>query len=142
MGWCKREKKMREKERYSRGRRGLYRRGRGGRRRNKGSVLKVLMCVELRRLGVNRQFLVEGVYMDDRKKKKSKSRNSSENRKKRSREKKSEKSSRTKRGWRTMRDFMRELVVGYIYAWKVRRPVARGWVGRTGGRRRGRNGLV
>ena len=36
-------------------RRGLYRRGRGGRRRNKGSVLKVLMCVELRRLGVNRQ---------------------------------------------------------------------------------------
>ena len=24
------------------------------------------MCVELRRLGVNRQFLVEGVYMDDR----------------------------------------------------------------------------
>ena len=38
----------------------------GGRRRNKGSVLKVLMCVELRRLGVNRQFLVEGVYMDDR----------------------------------------------------------------------------
>ena len=24
---------------------------------------KVLMCVELRRLGVNRQFLVEGVYM-------------------------------------------------------------------------------
>ena len=25
----------------------------------------------------------------------------------------------TKRGWRTMRDFMRELVVGYIYAWKV-----------------------
>jgi len=66
MGWCKREKKMREKERYGRGRRSLYRRGRGGRRRNKGSVLKVLMCVELRRLGVNRQFLVEGVYMDDR----------------------------------------------------------------------------
>ena len=26
---------------------------------------------------------------------------------------------RGERGWRTMRDFMRELVVGYIYAWKV-----------------------
>ena len=38
---------MREKERYGLGRRSLYRRGRGGRRRNKGSVLKVLMCVEL-----------------------------------------------------------------------------------------------
>ena len=25
----------------------------------------------------------------------------------------------TSLGWRTMRDFMRELVVGYIYAWKV-----------------------
>ena len=24
--------------------------------------------------------------------------------------------------------------------WKVRRPVARGWVGRTGGRRRGEKG--
>lgn len=53
---------------------------------------------------------------------------------------------------------VRRLLRGYVWAraaypryrydqlmrlgWKVRRPVARGWVGRTGGRRRGRNGLV
>ena len=37
-GWCKREKKMREKERYGLGRRSLYRRGRGGRNERRADV--------------------------------------------------------------------------------------------------------
>ena len=61
-------------------------------------------------------------------------------------------------GGRWMGRKVRRLLRGYVWAraaypryrydqlmrlgWKVMRPVARGWVGRTGGRRRGRNGLV
>jgi len=61
-------------------------------------------------------------------------------------------------GARWMGRKVRRLLRGYVWAraaypryrydqlmrlgWKVMRPVARGWVGRTGGRRRGRNGLV
>ena len=44
----------------------LYRRGRVGRRTNRKNVLMILRCVEILRLAVNRQFILEAVYMDDR----------------------------------------------------------------------------
>ena len=54
-----------ERNRFLRGTGRLYGTGVRGIRRNKRSVLILLMCVELMLLAVNRQFLVYAVYRDD-----------------------------------------------------------------------------
>jgi NADH-quinone oxidoreductase subunit K len=55
-----------ERRRYRSVTGSLYGRGIRGRRRNKRSVLILLICVELILLAVNRQFVGSAVYRDDR----------------------------------------------------------------------------